>query len=97
MRVDALTPTGSAVQVPDDTSTAEGVTRRVYGVLPAGSSRVDVEFTPDVDVLAPLRTEALGEDWVAFYTGYRAPTDAQIRGIVVWRDRSGKEHTAAAG
>jgi hypothetical protein len=96
MRVDALTSTGSAAQVPDDTATTGGVTRRFYGVLPAGSSRVDVEFTPDVDVLAPLRTQALGKDWVALYTEYRAPTDAQVLGTVVWRDGSGKEHTAEA-
>lgn len=91
MRVGALTPIGGSVQEPV-TSTSG----RVYGLLPADASGVQVKFTPEVKVLAPLRTESLGHGWVAFYTEYSSPTASNVQATVVWRNRAGREQTHAA-
>jgi hypothetical protein len=72
-------------------------TGRIYGLLPAGASRVQVTFNPKVEKRGVLQTKQLGGDWVAFSLDYRAGRDGQTNGTVVWRDRSGKEHTAIAG
>ncbi|HET8768556.1 MAG TPA: hypothetical protein VFM86_14620 [Pedococcus sp.] len=91
MRVDAVTASGGSVQ---DAANATSV--RVYGILPAGATGVHVTFGTAVNVVAPLRTNALGSDWVAFYTEYGSATNTTVRGTVVWGDSSGQGHTQAA-